>query len=68
MNNNSDKKLPSFKGDISPGVGGSMLFGPGNPDFGKATNGARFEPYSPLKSDTGNPTPDQLPKPGPKNQ
>lgn len=69
-----------FAGDLVPGSGGSMLFGPGNPQFdgrfgGRSSNlmdprqpgrlpEARFDPYSPFGSEFGDPDPDHLMMPG----
>lgn len=60
-----------FAGDLQPGRGGSMLFGPGNPDFNVTivlpssvpgpgpgrVPGARFDPYGPSMPNTNGPGP-----------
>jgi len=71
-----------FGGDLIPGGGGSMLFGPGNPQFdarfrpqdprlprgGGRVPEARFDPYGPFGSGGyGDPDPDEFPMPGPRN-
>ena len=68
-----------FAGDLVPGGGGSMLFGPGNPNFdarfrpgqidprrggGGRVPEARFDPYGPFGYSTGDPDPDEFPMPG----
>jgi len=68
-----------FGGDLMPGGGGSMLFGPGNPNFdarfrpgqvdprrggGGRVPEARYDPYGPFGSRNGDPDPDDFPMPG----
>lgn len=69
-----------FQGDLQPGGGGSMLYGPGNPNFdqrfrgqpvqdvrggGGIVPGARFDPYAPYHTGGGEPDFDDFPMPGP---
>jgi len=69
-----------FGGDLVPGGGGSMLFGPGNPQFdarfrpgqvdprrggGGRIPEARFDPYGPsFNAHNADPDPDEFPMPG----
>ena len=68
-----------FQGDLMPGVGGSMLFGPGNPQFDRGLHpsmidprtgrsmavppGARYDPIGPFVTGAGEPDPDDEPMP-----